>query len=177
MKVTLVLDGERREVEVDPARGVVRVGDREWPVEVGTSTDGGLSFEILGEKIEVHGDPGVAGSSITINGEVHSVRVESRAGPVPVRTGQPAAGGPAVPPAAADEGPGRAVVPPMPGKVLEVRVRDGEAVTTGQVLLVIEAMKMRNEVLAPVAGTVSALRARPGGNVTAREVLLRILPA
>lgn len=177
MKVTLVLDGERYEVDVDPARGVVRVGDREWPVEIGALSDGGLSFEILGDKVEVHGDPSAPGAAVTINGEVHSLRVESRAGAVVTRAVAPVAGGRAPEPGVADAGPGHAVVPPMPGKVLEVRVRDGDAVAAGQVLLVIEAMKMRNEVVAPVAGTVAALRARSGGNVTAREVLLRILPA
>ncbi len=173
MKITLVLDGERREVEVDLDRHTVRVGDREWPVEVGESSNGGVTFEILGERVEVHGDPLV---SVTVNGELHSVSVEARSGATPRPTSShPASAGTGAS-SSAEQGPGRAVLPPMPGKVLEVRVTDGDQVTAGQVLLVIEAMKMRNEVSAPVAGTVTALRARPGANVTAREVLLRLLP-
>ncbi len=73
------------------------------------------------------------------------------------------------------DGSGRAVRPPMPGKVLEVRVRNGEKVRAGQVLLVVEAMKMRNEVTAPIEGEVSELHVVPGANVAAREVLLRVL--
>ncbi len=175
MKITLVLDGERREVDVDLARRIVRVGGREWPVDLGESANGGVAFEILGERVEVRQDP--AGPSVVVNGELHSMVVESRsgAGPMaaPARPGPPEAGtsGPA------GDGPGQAILPPMPGKVLEVRVGEGDRVTAGQVLLVIEAMKMRNEVSAPVSGTVTAVRTRAGANVTAREVLLRLLPA
>jgi glutaconyl-CoA/methylmalonyl-CoA decarboxylase subunit gamma len=178
----VVLDGERREVEVDLARETVRVGSHEWPIQVSASPNGSVNFEILGERVEVRvqgsGDGNLTGS-IVVNGELHTLAVESSVGgtagrPAPQRTiagpsseNRSDAGGP--------EGPGRAVLPPMPGKVLEVRVHDGDNVAAGQVLLVVEAMKMRNEVTAPIAGVVSGLRIAPGANVTAREVLLRIL--
>jgi glutaconyl-CoA/methylmalonyl-CoA decarboxylase subunit gamma len=184
VKLVLVLDGERREVEVDLARQVVRIGAHDWPVRVGPSGNGSASFEILGERVEVRSDgsgDGTPTTSIIVNGEVHSLRVESRVGasassgpsPAPSNAPGPSRGSGSAP----EEGPGRALFPPMPGKVLEVRVQNGEKVHAGQVLLVVEAMKMRNEVTAPIAGEVSDLRVSAGANVAARDVLLRILPA
>jgi glutaconyl-CoA/methylmalonyl-CoA decarboxylase subunit gamma len=182
LKLVVVLDGERREVEVDLARQIVRVGPHEWPIQVGSSGNGVVAFEILGERVEVRteGTPeGKPPSSLIVNGELHSLTVESSVGTATRPAGPATAGGPHIPSvpaeAEASEGPGRAVLPPMPGKVLEVRVRNGDKVQPGQVLLVVEAMKMRNEVASPMAGEVSGLHVAPGANVTAREVLLRIL--
>jgi glutaconyl-CoA/methylmalonyl-CoA decarboxylase subunit gamma len=176
----VILDGERREVEVDLARPSVRVGGHDWPIRIGSSTNGSVSFEILGERVEVRSEApgdGRTEATITVNGELHTLVVESATGArsrVAGSGGEAAApGGPAAPPAVG--GPGHAVFPPMPGKVLEVRVRNGEKVEPGQVLLVVEAMKMRNEVTAPVAGAVAGLVATPGMNVSARDELLRIV--
>ncbi|HXQ93997.1 MAG TPA: acetyl-CoA carboxylase biotin carboxyl carrier protein subunit, partial [Thermoplasmata archaeon] len=60
--------------------------------------------------------------------------------------------------------------------VVELRVREGESVVKGQVLLVLEAMKMRNEVVAPVAGRVASLPVQVGSNVRAREPLAVLAP-
>ena len=178
----VVLDGERREVEVDLARRTVRVGSHEWSVQLGESGNGAVTFEILGERVEVRRDgPGgeATGGSVIVNGEVHTLTVESSVGsvaPPPVPKGALLASSPAAPPGGdVGDGPGRAVRPPMPGKVLEVRVRNGEKVQPGQVLLVVEAMKMRNEVTSPIEGEVADLHVAAGANVAAREVLLRVL--
>jgi biotin carboxyl carrier protein len=63
---------------------------------------------------------------------------------------------------------------PMPGKVVRVLVSDGEAVEAGQGLVVVEAMKMQNEMKAPKSGKVSGLRVREGAAVAAGEVLVTI---
>jgi glutaconyl-CoA/methylmalonyl-CoA decarboxylase subunit gamma len=68
------------------------------------------------------------------------------------------------------------ILPPMPGRVVELRVHDGEAVAKGAVLLVLEAMKMRNEVTAPADGVVRDVRVREGANVRARETMLVLVP-
>ncbi|WP_344970365.1 acetyl/propionyl/methylcrotonyl-CoA carboxylase subunit alpha [Streptosporangium fragile] len=60
---------------------------------------------------------------------------------------------------------------PMPGTVLRVDVKAGEAVGAGQVVVVLEAMKMEHRIAAPVAGTVSALNVTPGRQVEAGAVL------
>jgi biotin carboxyl carrier protein len=88
----------------------------------------------------------------------------------------PPASGSAPPSAAPAEGPGTILRPPMPGKVIEVRVKDGDRVVAGQVLLVLEAMKMRNDVLATSSGVVREVRVVAGANVRAREAMLRIEP-
>ena len=60
---------------------------------------------------------------------------------------------------------------PMPGKIVHVRVGVGDAVTAGEGLVVVEAMKMQNELKAPKAGTVTAVEVQEGGSVAAGEVL------
>lgn len=68
------------------------------------------------------------------------------------------------------------VRPPMAGRVESVRVRAGQAVQKGDVLLVLEAMKMLNEVRAPVSGTVTAVNVQPGATVETSQVLLELGP-
>ncbi len=63
---------------------------------------------------------------------------------------------------------------PMPGTVLRVLVAAGDEVAAGQVLVVVEAMKMEHEVLAPAAGTVAEILADPGSQVTTGQPLLRL---
>jgi biotin carboxyl carrier protein len=67
-----------------------------------------------------------------------------------------------------------AVSAPMPGKVVRVLVSAGDSVTAGQGLVVVEAMKMQNEMKASRAGRVSAITAREGATVNAGEVLVTI---
>ncbi|HEX2066229.1 MAG TPA: acetyl-CoA carboxylase biotin carboxyl carrier protein subunit, partial [Candidatus Thermoplasmatota archaeon] len=69
------------------------------------------------------------------------------------------------------------VRPPMAGRVESVRVQPGQAVQKGDVLFVLEAMKMLNEVRAPVAGTVTAVHVQPGAAVETGQVLLELGPA
>ena len=63
------------------------------------------------------------------------------------------------------------IVAPMPGKVVRVLVNAGAQVTAGSGILVVEAMKMQNELKTPRAGTVVAIHAEPGATVNAGEVL------
>ena len=74
--------------------------------------------------------------------------------------------------AAAGEQGGRAQIKaPMPGKVVRVLVEAGQAVEAGQSVVVVEAMKMQNELKSPKSGTVAELRAAPGSTVNAGDVL------
>jgi acetyl-CoA/propionyl-CoA carboxylase, biotin carboxylase, biotin carboxyl carrier protein len=70
-------------------------------------------------------------------------------------------------------GPG-AVQSPMQGTVLKVNAADGDEVTQGKVLMIVEAMKMENEILAPRAGVIRGLAARPGQTVTAGQTVCRV---
>ena len=66
------------------------------------------------------------------------------------------------------------VTAPMPGKIVRLLVTEGETVEAGQGLLVVEAMKMQNEMKAPKAGRVVSLTAREGATVAAGDVLAAI---
>ena len=68
-------------------------------------------------------------------------------------------------PPAAPAGAGEAVAAPMPGNILKVCVSVGQSVKEGDLLCVLEAMKMENEIMAPKAGTVTQVLATKGGSV------------
>lgn len=174
-KLVVTTDGKATEVEVDPVTSTVTIGGRTFAYRVVASTAGRVELEVGGETIALdgwpEGQPAPPGR-IALNGEEHSVGVTVRAGgPAP----PPASRAP-TPPAPAARGPlGEsevAVLPPMPGKVVELRVRAGDRVHAGEVLLVLEAMKMRNEIASPVDGEVARVAVESGANVRAGESML-----
>jgi biotin carboxyl carrier protein len=63
---------------------------------------------------------------------------------------------------------------PMPGKIIDVLVREGATVTRGEPLVILEAMKMQNEILAPVSGTVAKVNAKANTNVMKDDLLVEI---
>jgi glutaconyl-CoA decarboxylase len=67
-----------------------------------------------------------------------------------------------------------AVLAPMPGSIFQMRVKEGQQVQAGQVLLVMEAMKMENPVNAPIDGTVAKVLVREGDNVGEGDLLIEI---
>ena len=88
--------------------------------------------------------------------------VAAPAAPVAAPAAAPAAAAPAAP---AVTGAGDAVKAPMPGTILKVNVTQGQAVKEGDVLCVLEAMKMENEIMAPKAGTVTQVLVNKGSSV------------
>jgi biotin carboxyl carrier protein len=79
-----------------------------------------------------------------------------------------------VPGAAAARAGREEIVAPMPGKVVRTLVKEGDQVEAGQGIVVVEAMKMQNEMTAPKSGRVALLRAAPGATVSAGDVLAAI---
>jgi len=115
--------------------------------------------------------------NITVNGKAYDVAVEEvgadAAAPVaaaPAPAAAPAvAPAPAAAPAAAVEGTN--VTAPMPGTVLDIKVAVGDTVSAGQAIVVLEAMKMENDINAPVAGKVLSISATKGSQVDTGAVL------
>ena len=116
---------------------------------------------------------------ITLNGRTYEVEVElaapmkmnefqayAPAAPAPVAAAPVAAPAAAAPVAApAVTGAGEAVEAPMPGNILKVNVAQGQAVKEGDVLVILEAMKMENEIMAPKSGTVTQVLVTKGSTV------------
>ena len=114
---------------------------------------------------------------ITVNGVAYEVSVEelgTAAAPVAAPVAAPAAA-PAAPVAApaAPVG-GNAVKAPMPGTINRINVKAGDAVKKGDVLLVLEAMKMENDICAPADGTVKAVLVAQGASVATDEALVTL---
>ena len=107
--------------------------------------------------------------TITVNGTVYDVTVEEGTGSAaPAAASAPKA----APKAAKSAGAGSVKVnAPMPGKILSVKASVGQAVKKGDVLLILEAMKMENEVVAPEDGTVASIDVAAGDSVEAGAVL------
>jgi len=96
-----------------------------------------------------------------------------KAAPAPAPAAAPApapAPAPAAAPAAAPAG-GGAVVSPMPGTILDVKVSVGQAVKEGDLLFILEAMKMENEIFAESSGTVSSIAVQKGASVNPGDTL------
>lgn len=110
--------------------------------------------------------------TITVNGTVYDVTVEEgKAGTAPVASA-PKAAPVAAPKAAAPAGQGAVKVnSPMPGKILSLKASVGQAVKRGEVLLILEAMKMENEIVAPEDGTVASINVAVGDSVEAGAIL------
>ena len=92
--------------------------------------------------------------------------------PLPQLPLLPPAPPPAAAPAAAADG--QKVLSPMPGTILSVNVSVGSAVKAGEVILILEAMKMENEIVAPCDGTVKQLAVQKGSTV-ATDALLAVV--
>ena len=124
-------------------------------------------FKINGKNYEVNiGEAEGKMLHVNVNGADYQVELENAPVADPVQTA-PAAQAAAPAPAAAPKpaGAGVTVKSPLPGIIISVDVKEGQAVKRGQKVAVIEAMKMENEILAESDGTVTAVFARKGDSV------------
>lgn len=116
---------------------------------------------------------------VNVNGTEYEIMLEAlgEAGePLAVTASAPAAAAPAAPaaPAAAAPVGGETISAPMPGTILAVNVKDGDTVKEGDVLMVLEAMKMENEIMAPCGGTIGTVAVTKGQSVETGTVLCNI---
>lgn len=119
--------------------------------------------------------------TITVNGTPYNVTVEEGTGtaapvaaaPVAVASAAPAPVKAAAPAPAGNAG-GVKVEAPMPGNILDVKTSVGATVTNGQVLCILEAMKMENDIVAPQDGTVASINVSKGDSVEAGQVIITL---
>ena len=114
--------------------------------------------------------------SVNVNGADYQVELENApvAAPAPVQTAAPAAVAPAAPAPAAPAGAGEKVNSPLPGVIVEVSVKEGQAVKAGQKVAVLEAMKMENEIPAPKDGTVTEIHVHKGDSLQEGDPVVTI---
>ena len=125
---------------------------------------------------------------ITVNGKTYDVAVEETNGVASAPAAAPVAAAPAAAPApaapAAAPAPAAPAAPvatgaekvnsPMPGNIIDIKVAAGDTVTNGQTLLILEAMKMENEIKAPCDGTVAGVHVAKGDTVDSGALLISL---
>jgi len=112
---------------------------------------------------------------VNVNGTQYEVAVEEidgKAAPAAKPVAAPVAA--PAPVAAAPVAGGTKVTAPMPGTILGVNVKEGEAVKAGQTIFILEAMKMESDVVAPVDGTVRGISVAKGASVSAGDLLCSV---
>ena len=165
MKLDLNINGREDEIELTAGDPVYRfrlgeTGEREANVE--SPQTGVYSVLVDGRSYDAYVED-LPGGTIVVTIAGHRFEIEARD---PRRWSRKAAG---------RGGDARqSIVSPMPGKVVRVLVAVGDAVEAGQGIVVVEAMKMQNEMKAARAGTVLSIGAKEGATVMAGELLVTI---
>lgn len=161
MDITINLDNVERELSVTPDGDgyVVRLDGQEYRVSDVHAVEGTLSFLVDRESVVAHVSAGDGGVRLSIRGRHYRLIEEE------MDVDRPGAG--------AAGGDGR-LEAPMPGTIVGVRVAEGDSVTVGQPVVVLESMKMQNEITSPVDGVVKHLGCREGDQVAMGALLAEI---
>lgn len=161
MKITLEHNAETISIDLTPSGKSYRamIGERTFEVDVLRAQEGKLELLIDGKRITAYISGEHARRWVTIDGHTIVLTRSSgtrRGG----HTGHPPAG---------------TLTAPMPGQVRVVNVGEGEAVTPGQTLLILEAMKMEIRIQAPTGGVVKRLLVSQGQTVDREQMLIEIV--
>ncbi len=125
-------------------------------------TVNGVSYEVEVDEIK---DGAVATSPRPAAAPAAAPRPAAK----PAAAAKPAQAAPSVAPAGA-----ATITSPMPGNIWKVLVKEGEAVKEGQVLIILEAMKMENEIMAPADGVVASIHVKEGASVNGGDLLVAL---
>jgi biotin carboxyl carrier protein len=169
MKVWVTLDGRSAEVDFRTAAGkvVLEVEGRTLDADFVRLPDGEVySLLVDGRSYEVRVSPGADGLDVTWQGRTIPVEVKHPLEKLLQQQG-----------AVAGRGRGETISAPMPGAVVALRVQVGDTVQPGQAVVVLEAMKMQNELTAHSGGVVSEVLVVEKAAVSAGQALVRLLPA
>ncbi len=138
---------------------------------------------------QIKGEIIVKRFNITVNGRGYDVLVEEvpmgapakataaapkqavAAAPAPKKPTTAAPVAPKAEPKAAAASGSATISAPMPGTILDIKVKEGQAVQKGEVIAILEAMKMENDIMAPQAGTIASIGAKKGQSVEVGEVI------
>lgn len=164
MKFDLLLDGQLYKIEASTAGELTIRVDGETYRTTLLKEDGQLKVTVDNRDFLIAFD----GIWVSINGERHRVEVRNlrRGGAARVNAGEGKITG-----TADDE---CMISPPMPGRIVSLKVKEGEAIRVGSPVLVLEAMKMQNEIVSPINGTVREIRVSEGDLVESGEVIVVI---
>ncbi len=132
-----------------------KINGKDYAVKIGEASGRSLTVNVNGADYQVELSEGDFSAA-------PSAPVEMTKGP-----SAPAEASPAAPtaPKAAPAGAGKTIKSPLPGIIISINVKEGQAVTRGQKVAVIEAMKMENDILAECDGTITAIHAAKGDSV------------
>ena len=165
MKFVATVGSRTAVIDVTEENGRYRVtlDDQVWDVDARLTAQGIASLLIDGVSHVADVDDDAGACIVEIGGETYSIQVEEQTRYI-IRTRGGAGGA----------GGGHTIKAPLPGKVTHVAVRAGDVVAPGQAVVVIEAMKMENELRATASGTVRDVRVSAGQAVNAGDVLVII---
>ena len=143
------------------------------------ATINGKKYEVEVEKLEAYKSldrNGVAAPAAPVLPASAPVQRPAAPAPAPVAAAPAPAPAPAAAPAPKAAAPAGAttVEAPMPGKILKIKVSEGQAVKFGEVVVIMEAMKMETEIVAPADGTVSKILVKAGDSVDTGAALVAL---
>jgi acetyl/propionyl-CoA carboxylase alpha subunit len=163
MKYVATIGGSAHEVHVSGADGRYRVtiGETEWDVDARSTIPGIYSILLGGASYVADVADRDGACVVQVGGELYEISVEEQTRHIIRTRGGAGAGAGSL-----------TLTAPLPGKISRVAVQPGDAVSAGDILLVIEAMKMENEFRAAAAGTVAEVRVVAGQVVNAGDVLI-----
>jgi biotin carboxyl carrier protein len=172
MRFNLTIDGRDHEIELEIGKAVTVRADGETYQAIVERTDEGIWVVVGGNKYKVD----ITDTQVLVDGQKHHIQVKN------LRRGRPSWSHAAdVKGEDKEKKPADEIVsmegvvhPPMPGRVISIKVKVGDSVRIGTPLLLLEAMKMQNEIASPREGKVVEIRTSEGSLVDVGDVLVLI---